>query len=97
MFGQINLWKMSKIKFVYVYYKKIASKLIGNNICNYGAVDYNFFIGFKDEENNKEEKEFVKNILNLPVRTLSSSPIYFNPRKGNGAILIRRSSNYESE
>ena len=71
MFGQINLWKISKIKFVYLYYNKITSKLIGNNICNYGAVDYNFLIGFKDEEINKEEKEFVKNILIPPVSTLS--------------------------
>lgn len=40
----------------------------------------------------------MKNIIQLPVSTLSSSPIYFNPRKGNGAILIRSSANYfESE
>lgn len=79
-------------------YTNIESKLIGNRLCNNGEVDYNFLMGFKEENVSNENRKFIKDILDVPANLLASTPIYYNPKKTKGALLIRASAKYfESE
>lgn len=79
-------------------YANIENKLIGKRLYNEGSVDYNFLMGFKEENISSEVRVFVKDILDVSASLLASTPIYFNPKRSNGALLIRANAkHFESE
>ncbi len=79
-------------------YANIEDKLVGKNFSNQGEVDYNFLMGFKQENVSRENCEFVQNVLGVSSNLLATTPIYFNPKKSKGALLVRANAKYfESE